>query len=156
MTNTDMESSPTVQPAATGKTFAPIAAREAPVKTEGLVAWVRINLFSDFVTGLMTLIVGGALLYVIPQLFSWAIWRASWAPNFEPCRVDGVGACWGVVAEKYRIILFGRYPFEEQWRPLIATLLMLALLVGSCMRAFWKPWLAIAWALVLSVYFKLL
>jgi general L-amino acid transport system permease protein len=31
-----------------------------------------------------------------------------------------------VVAEKYRIILFGRYPFEEQWRPLLATGLLLA------------------------------
>jgi general L-amino acid transport system permease protein len=112
-------------PAATGKTFAPIAAREAPVKTEGLLAWVRINLFSDIGTSLMTLIVGGALLYVVPQLLSWAIFRASWAPNFEACRVPGVGACWGVVTEKYRIILFGRYPFEEQWRPLVATGLLL-------------------------------
>jgi general L-amino acid transport system permease protein len=31
------------------------------------------------------------------------------------------------VAEKYRLIIFGRYPFEEQWRPLIATLLLVTL-----------------------------
>jgi general L-amino acid transport system permease protein len=147
---------PTAHVPVTGKTFAPIAARAAPVKTEGLLAWVRINLFSDVWTGLMTLVVGGALLYVIPQLLSWAIFRASWLPNFEACRVDGVGACWGVVAEKYRIILFGRYPFEEQWRPLVATALMLALLVGSCTRAFWKPWLALAWLVVLGLFFMLM
>ena len=155
MTNPPMATGPAHVPV-TGKTFAPIAARSAPVKTEGLVAWVRMNLFSDVLTGLMTLVVGGALLYVIPQLLSWAIFRASWLPNFEACRVDGVGACWGVVAEKYRIILFGRYPFEEQWRPLVATGLMLALLVGSCTRAFWKPWLVIAWAVVLGLFFMLM
>ena len=152
MTTTTSMAAPTV----IGKTFAPIAARSAPVKTEGLVAWVRMNLFSDVLTGLMTLVVGGALIYVVPQLLSWAIFRASWLPNFEACRVDGVGACWGVVAEKYRIILFGRYPFEEQWRPLVATGLMLALLVGSCTRAFWKPWLVIAWAGVLGLFFMLM
>ncbi len=140
----------------TALTFQPIAARPAPIKTEGLVAWVRINLFSSWGTGLMTVIVGGALLFLIPQFLSWAIFRAAWLPNYDACRVDGVGACWGVVAEKYRFILFGRYPFEEQWRPLIATVLLLGLLVASCMRTFWHAWLAILWAVVLGLFFLLM
>jgi general L-amino acid transport system permease protein len=137
-------------------TFVPIEARPAPVKTEGLLAWVRINLFSDWITGLMTLVVGGALLYVLPQLLGWALLRAAWRPDFAACRVEGVGACWGVVAEKYRLIVFGRYPFEEQWRPLVATALMLGLLVASCTRAFWKAWLVVLWAVVLAAFFILM
>ena len=137
-------------------TFQPIAARPAPNKTEGLLAWIKINLFSGWVTGLLTVLIGGALLYLIPQFLSWAIFRAAWAPNYDACRVDGVGACWGVVAEKYRFILFGRYPFEEQWRPLIATLLLLGLLVASCMRAFWHAWLGILWVAVLSIFFAMM
>ena len=140
----------------TALTFQPIAARPAPNKTEGLLAWIKINLFGGPITGLLTLLIGGVLLYLIPQFLSWAIFRAAWAPNYDACRVDGVGACWGVVAEKYRFILFGRYPFEEQWRPLIATLLLLGLLVASCMRAFWHAWLAILWVVVLSVFFMLM
>ena len=140
----------------TALTFQPIEARPAPNKTEGLIAWIKINLFSGWVTGLLTLLIGGALLYLIPQLLSWGIFRAAWAPNYDACRVDGVGACWGVVAEKYRFILFGRYPFEEQWRPLIATLLLLGLLVASCIRAFWHAWLGILWVVVLSVFFMLM
>ena len=58
-----------------------------------------------------------------------------------------------MVAEKFRIIIFGRYPFEEQWRPLIATLLLLTLLVCSCMRMFWKAWLGLAWVAVLGFFF---
>ncbi len=140
----------------TAQTFQPIEARPAPNKSEGPLAWIRINLFSDVFTSLLTLIVGGALLYVIPQLLSWAIFRAAWAPDFAACRADGVGACWGVVAEKYRLILFGRYPFEQHWRPLIATGLMLGLLIASCSRAFWKPWLPVLWAVVLALFFTLM
>ena len=140
----------------TALTFQPIPARSAPNKTEGLLAWFKINLFGGPITGLLTVLIGGALLYLVPQFLSWAIFRAAWAPNYDACRVDGVGACWGVVAEKYRFILFGRYPFEEQWRPLVATLLLLGLLGASCMRTFWHAWLAVLWVAVLSVFFMLM
>ena len=138
------------------QTFEPIAPRPAPVSTEGPVAWIRINLFGDWKTGVMTIIVLAALLAVLPPFFSWAVIRAAWLPDYDACRVDGAGACWGVVAEKYRIILFGRYPYEEQWRPLLATSLMLALLVGSCTRAFWKSWLLPAWIVMLAIFFTLM
>mgnify|MGYP000184389690 CR=1 FL=1 len=139
-----------------GHTFQPIAARPAPDKTNGLVAWIRQNLFSDLFTSLLTLVVGGALLYVVPQFLSWAVFRATWLPDFEACKVAEAGACWGVVAEKFRLILLGRYPFEEHWRPVVATVLMMGLLGASCSRAFWKPWLAGLWAMVLAVSFVLM
>ena len=134
-------------------TFEPIAARPAPVKTEGLVAWIRHNLFGDWKTSLGTLVVGAALLTILPRLLSWALVNGVWVPNFDACHAAGAGACWGVVVEKFRIIIFGRYPFEEQWRPLIATLLLLTLLVISCMRMFWKAWLGLAWVAVLAFFF---
>ena len=138
------------------QTFQPIAARPAPVKTEGLVPWIRANLFGNWQTSAGTVILGGLLLWIVPNLLGWALFRAAWAPDAEACRLDGVGACWGVVAEKYRLIIFGRYPFEEQWRPLVATLLMVGLLVASCARAFWKPWLALLWLAVLGAYFTIM
>jgi general L-amino acid transport system permease protein len=140
----------------TAKISQPIAARPAPRQTEGAIAWIRLNLFGDKTTALVTVLIGGVLLYLIPQFLGWAIFRASWLPNFDACRVEGVGACWGVITEKYRIILFGRYPFEEQWRPLVATFLMLGLLAASCTRAFWHSWLALVWAAVLSLFFMLM
>ncbi len=140
----------------TAQTYKPIEARPAPVRSAGPIAWIRSNLFGDLSTAVMTLVIGAILLYVVPQFLSWALIRASWAPNFEACRVEGVGACWGVVAAKYRFILFGRYPFDEQWRPLVATLLMLGLLVVSCTRAFWRSWLLAVWVVVLGLFFTLM
>ena len=136
--------------------FQSIASRPAPVQTGGLLGWLRANLFADARTTLSTLWVGGVLLWYLPQFFNWALVSAYWQPNAEACRADGVGACWGVVAEKYRLIIFGRYPFEEQWRPLVATGALLALLVASCTRAFWRPWLALLWVGVLALFFWLM
>ena len=134
----------------------PIAARPAPVRTDGLVAWSKANLFADWKTSLATLVIGSCLLWYGSQAFSWGLLRAVWAPTADLCRVEGVGACWGVIAEKYRLIIFGRYPFEEQWRPLAAMILMLSLLIVSCIRYFWKPWLAVLWIVVLGLFFTIM
>jgi general L-amino acid transport system permease protein len=115
-------------------TFQAIPPRPAPTNTEGVLAWLRANLFGDWKTASSTLILGGLLLWFVPQFLNWSLFSAVWAPDLKACRAaEGIGACWGVVAEKYRLIIFGRYPFEQQWRPLVATLLMLLMLVASCM-----------------------
>jgi general L-amino acid transport system permease protein len=140
----------------TAQVFQPISPRPAPVRSEGALAWVRANLFGDWKTSLATLIIGGLLAFYLPQLLHWAVFKAVWLPRLDDCRAAEAGACWGVVAEKYRFIIFGRYPFDEQWRPLLATMLMVALLVASCIRFFWKPWLVALWLAVLSAFFVLL
>ena len=137
-------------------TFQPIAPRAAPVRTDGPVAWLRANLFHDLPTTLATLVFGALLLWLLPGLLGWAVGSAVWAPNLEACDAEGAGACWGVVAEKYRVIFLGRYPVEEAWRPVLATLLMIGLLVISCMRAFWRRSLAAYWVITLAIFFTLM
>jgi general L-amino acid transport system permease protein len=134
-----------------------ISARPAPVDRQGPLAWLRANLFADWKTGASTLVLGGLLVWLLPRVFDWAVLSAVWSADLKACRAaEGMGACWGVISEKYRIIVFGRYPFEQQWRPLVATVLMLAMLVASCTRAFWRPWLAVLWVAVLAVFFVLM
>ncbi len=137
--------------------FQPIAPRPAPVRTEGLVPWIRSNLFGNVPSSVVTLLLLGAAAWWLPALIDWAIVKAVWAANADACQnARGVGACWGVITEKHRLIIFGRYPFEQQWRPEVATLALVALLVVSCMRAFWKPWLALLWVAVLALFFTLM
>ena len=139
----------------TATTFQPIAARPAPIKTEGLGAWIKSNLFGSPGTAIGTVLIALVLLSIVPRFLNWALFSAVWAKDYDACHA-AAGACWGVVAEKFRIIIFGRYPFEEQWRPLIATLALLGLLVVSCMRSFWKPQLALLWVVVLALFFTLM
>lgn len=137
-------------------TFAPIPARPAPSGSTGLVAWLRVRFFDGWPATVATLSIVALLLYWLPPLIDWALLRGQWRPDFGACRADGAGACWGVVAEKYRIILMGRYPFEEQWRPLLATVLLVLLLVVSCMRPFWRKELVAMWVLALGAFFTLM
>ncbi|MEN9502373.1 MAG: hypothetical protein RI964_1658 [Pseudomonadota bacterium] len=117
------------------------------------VRWIRANLFSSWLNSGITLLLGAVLLAVLPQILSWGIAHAVWTADADQCNAArGTGACWGVIAEKYRPIIFGRYPFEEQWRPFLATLLLMALLIASCVRQFWRVWLAGAWMIGLSVF----
>ena len=138
-------------------TLRPIAPRPAPVRTRGLLPWLRRNLFGDWRSALTSVALIGVALYLLRDVAQWAAFQAVFAPDAAACQsARGVGACWGVIAEKYRFILFGRYPFEQQWRPELATVLMVGALVVSCIRHCWRPWLAAMWALVLAAFFALM
>jgi general L-amino acid transport system permease protein len=105
----------------------------------------------------LTLAVLVLLALVVPPLWNWGVWHAIASADNAACRqAHGIGACWGVVAEKGRLIVFGRYPFEEQWRPLLACVLLVALLTASCLRRFWRPALALAWLVVFALLFVLM
>jgi general L-amino acid transport system permease protein len=137
--------------------FQPIAPRPAPPGHASAWHGLRRQLFGDWRTGTATLLLGALLLWAVPQALDWALFSAVWVPDLAACRAaQGQGACWGAVAEKYRLILFGRYPYDEQWRPLVATLLLAGLVVASCTRTFWKRWLAALWAMVLVTFFLLM
>jgi len=136
-------------------TFTAIAPRPAPNTSSGALAWCRANLFHDWKTTLGTLVIGLVLLSVVPRLLNWALVNAVWSGGYETCHAAS-GACWAVVQEKFRFILFGRYPHEEHWRALVCTVMLLGLILASCTRAFWKPWLALVWLVVLVAYFALM
>ena len=137
--------------------FHPIAPRPAPIKTTGAFAWVRANLFGNWGSTVTTVILVVLAVIYLPGILNWTIFRAVFEPNLAECQAArGTGACWGVVVEKFRIIIFGRYPYAEQWRPEVATALLMGLLVASCTRRFWKPWLVVLWIAVVAIFFALM
>jgi general L-amino acid transport system permease protein len=137
--------------------FTPIAPRPAPVATEGLVPWIRRNLFGNLPSAVVTVLMLALAAWLLPKLIGWAIVNAVAVANADQCQAArGIGACWGVITEKHRLIIFGRYPFDQQWRPEIATIALVALLVVSCVRTFWKPWLVGLWLAVLALFFVLM
>jgi general L-amino acid transport system permease protein len=137
--------------------FQPIAPRPAPIRTEGFVPWARANLFGNWPSALTTLVLVGLFLWWLPGLLNWFVFKAVFVPSHEQCQAArDTGACWGVIAEKYRLIIFGRYPFDQQWRPEIATIALVSLLVASCVRHFWRPWLVLLWIAVLALFFTLM
>lgn len=113
--------------------------------------WLRDNLFSNWPSALATLAILWLAGTLLPPFVDWAILEAIWqAPEPRACR-EARGACWAFVAEKYRFILFGTYPFEQHWRPALASALLILLWVASALRRFWTWWLAAAWAAGLAL-----
>jgi general L-amino acid transport system permease protein len=141
-------------------TFTPIESRPPPRSQRGLIASLRLQLFDGPWNSLTTLLILALAAWALPPVWQWAVANAVFAPDNAACRAAHAaassGACWGVVAEKGRLIIFGRYPYAEQWRPLLACGLLIALLVASCLRAFWKPWLAALWVGVLVLFLGLM
>jgi general L-amino acid transport system permease protein len=112
--------------------------------------WSRKNLFGSPTNIVLTLLVAWALWQTVPPVLSWAFGRAVWfADSPDACRA--AGACWAVVTEKYRFLLFGLYPYDEQWRALIASTLIIGLLGVTCDRRLWDRRLVLIWAAALAL-----
>lgn len=138
---------------------AALAHRRPPLLAVGPVAWAKANLFSSWISTAVTLALGYLLVRWTMGFIDWAFVNAIWSVPVTPqgaqtqaCRaLAGTGACWAVVTEKHRFILFGTYPYEEHWRPAICVLLFIGLYIVSAMRRFWRPALALVWLGTLAV-----
>ncbi len=86
----------------------------------------------------------------------WAVLHAVFRPDAPACRAVPHGACWGVIAEKWRPILFGRYPYEDQWRPAIAVTLLTSTTLLSAWPRSWRAWLVPLWAGMLALFVLLM
>lgn len=115
------------------------------------VDW-RKELWGSPLRALFTLAVTLVIAWAGFHAFDWAVLHAVFRPDAEACRAVRHGACWGVIAEKWRPILFGRYPYEDQWRPAIAvTVLSLATMLSAWPRS-WRWWLLPLWGVVLMLF----
>jgi general L-amino acid transport system permease protein len=115
--------------------------------------WTRLRagLFSSPLNILLTVLLAWLLLMVVPACVEWLFIKADFsAANAQECRSSG-GACWAFIAEKHRLILFGTYPYDEQWRSMLAGVILIAVIVCSAIRWFWRPWLIVIWAVALTL-----
>jgi general L-amino acid transport system permease protein len=121
---------------------------------------VKANLFSTWLSTAVTLALGYVIARVVIAFVEWAIIGAVWSVPYSAngiaqtgvCQeAKGTGACWAVIADKYRLILFGRYPYYEQWRTALVVLIFIGLYVVSAIRWFWRKELALIWIGALTV-----
>jgi general L-amino acid transport system permease protein len=138
----------------------PVPSRDQPpASVYGPWAWLRANLFSSWWSTALSLLLGYLILRGAWGFFSWGVLHAVWTvpdgangPDTAACQaVKGVGACWAVVEEKFRFIIFGRYPYEAQWRPALCVAIFIGLYVISSMRRFWRLKLLYIWIAALVV-----
>jgi general L-amino acid transport system permease protein len=115
-----------------------VAERAAPIKTTGVVGFLRTRLFNSPTNVLLT--IGGILLLwftVVPSvkfLLIDAVWTGK---DRTACLAETVGrpvgACWPFIQAKFSQFIYGFYPEAERWRVdltfVFAALLLLPLLI---------------------------
>ncbi len=94
-----------------------------PAMTVGIPGWIRANLFSSPVDGIITIVLGLIVALAIFQSINWVFLTASWE----------------VVTTRIPVYIIGRYPQELYWRPLTA-LLLISVMLGMA----WRMWGGIA------------
>jgi len=121
-----------------------------PVTRVGVVGWMRANLFNSVFSSFLTVVTIYFLWKIVPGLIRWAFIDSSWTTTGAECQAAG-GACWSIVTKNLRFIIFGFFPYDWQWRPLLAMIILFSLLIVSRNRRYWKKWLGYAWLIGLFV-----
>ncbi|MGB5987046.1 MAG: amino acid ABC transporter permease [Desulfobacterales bacterium] len=115
-----------------------------PVGSVGVLGWLKSNLFNSWFNTLLTLATLLLIFKAVPPFIRWAFIDSLWTSTGQECQaVDG--ACWSIIPANLRFILFGFYPYDQQWRPALAMIILAALLVFSQYRGNWKKRLVYVW-----------
>jgi general L-amino acid transport system permease protein len=129
------------------------SARSRKIPGGYVIRWLRANLFASITSSVISVLLIALLGKALVSLVQWGYCNAIWSvPGDQTgaCRsIRGLGACWAVIPEKYRFILFGTYPFSEQWRPALVCLTFIALFYVSSRRSWWRTELVAVWAAAL-------
>ena len=115
-----------------------------PITSVGAIGWMKENLFNSPLNSILTLVIFFGLVKFVPPLAQWAFIDGVWQGSGEMCKQSD-GACWAVVTNNLRFILFGSYPYAEQWRPVTAIAILFSLAGISYNRRFWRKSLLYAW-----------
>lgn len=114
------------------------ASLTAPAAATGPVVWLRKHFFSTWYDAVFSILFSMLIAWMVNKLLGWAVFDAIWrVENRELCTHDA-GACWAVIEDRGRLILFGLYPYEEQWRSTLACLAVIVTMVLSCLPKFWS------------------
>lgn len=97
----------------------------APINTKGPVAWMRFNLFATPRDSILTIVFLAIVLLIFYNLLPWLVFNSVWnADSLRECREIDTGACFAVVTSRFTQLLFGFYPSELYWRPILTFFLM--------------------------------
>ncbi len=116
-----------------------LAPEPAPLSQGTITGWVRTNLLATPKDAVLTIIAVALLLWTLPGVINWLFVQASWVGSDRSvCATipqGGIqpegwsGACWAFVEERFGQFIFGRYPLDERWRPILVGIMFVALLI---------------------------
>ena len=119
--------------------------RPAPGTKSGLWYWVQVNMLDGVYNWFLSGFTLWAIFVTFPGLVQWALIDAVWSADGPAACLSAKGACWAVIGEKHRVMLFGTFPFDEHWRGLLVVAIIVGLSVISGFKRFWSFKLFFVW-----------
>jgi general L-amino acid transport system permease protein len=110
-----------------------IAPSAPPTNITGAAGWLKENLFDGVLNSILTVVSIIVIFLLVPPIIDWAFLKGVWnAHSLSECREiivaahgeGATGACWAVINERLNQFLFGFYPPELYWRPILAFVLL--------------------------------
>lgn len=112
-----------------------------PVSTTGVIGWLKVNLFSSYLNSVFSLLALYMLYLYIPPLIEWAFIDAVWSGETrDGCDIEGTGACWAYIGSRFSQFMYGFYPKDLLWRPNIAGILLVLLMIPLFINSFKYKW----------------
>ncbi|WP_244297825.1 hypothetical protein [Paracoccus marcusii] len=112
-------------------------------------------LFGDALSAAITIGAVALIALMLPPL-NWALLDAVWSSPDAPNACRAGGACWAYLHDKARLILFGIYPPDQQWRPVLVIALIVAMVLASLSPRLWNARLLLLWATAIGVMLLLM
>lgn len=109
-----------------------------PAPNTGPLAWLRRHFFATWYDAVFSVLFAVLIFLALKAFIGWAFVDAIWREADRDLCTHDAGACWAVIESRGRLILFGLYPYEEQWRSTLACLAVIATIVLSCLPRFWS------------------
>lgn len=131
----------------------------SPAKKNLSLKRVKDSYLSTPINSIVSIICITVLTYLFWILFKWGVLNAVWASPDSTSQVcqNAEGACWAVIHVRWRLILFGLFPFDEQWRSTIACISVVVVTVMSCIPYFWSPLrLSVIWIIGFVVFYTMM
>ena len=88
-----------------------------------MVSSIKNKYFRNIGDSIISLIFISVFSYFALKFINWFFITATFSGDSDACR-NGTGACWPFILEKGTFILFGVYPREYLWRPILGMALL--------------------------------
>ena len=113
-----------------------------PLTEVGVIKWLRENLFSGWFNSLLTVSSIYFIFILLKDFIPW-VYGAHWTTgSIRECYdINPNVACFSVLTARWKQLLFGLYPVEEYWRPILTFFLLILsivpILFTRFIRFFW-------------------
>ncbi|RFU12960.1 amino acid ABC transporter permease [Rhodobacteraceae bacterium W635] len=145
-----------------------IPEQDPPITEKGALKWMRENLFSSWLNAILTVLSLYVIYWVLAHILPWTVGGIWDAESLSQCRdirdasgIDYNVACWAVITDRWHQLLFGFYPSELYWRPILALIIfgaaiapilfetlprkMLIVSIAAPFLAYWLLWGGSVW-----------